>query len=263
MKSKKLVSVLCATMSSLLLFGGNGSSLSAPRKFAVAILCAGGIFGGSKYLVDRAKARAKRGSKCLVNRAKARAKLGTCDTYTGETEDATCEQKNEGKPGTCDTYTGETKNAICGQKNEEKSNLYYDSCDDDDDDDNDYGELIYPIGELWEILEDKKKLFDLLSDLKSTQARCYDDYCPIDSPLVVDFNYLRSCSEEVRKNYEGPYRFKYRNGDFAIVSVELYIYGSYSAFSDTEGKFMTFSTHDIICMLNTWSGAGRNSIFID
>ena len=135
MKSKKIVSVLCATMSSLLLFGGNGSSLSAPGKFAVAILCAGGILG----------------SKCLVD-------------------------------------------------------LCY-----DDDDDEYVNEPLYLVGEFWEILEDKKRLFGLLSDLKSTQARCYDDYCPIDSPLVVDSNYLRTCSEEVRRNYEGPYRFQYRN----------------------------------------------------
>ena len=204
MKSKKLVSVLCATMSSLLLFGGNGSSLSAPGKFAVAILCAGGIFGGSKYLVDRAKARAKRGSKCLVDCAEARVKLGTCDTYTGESENATCEQKNE-----------------------RESNFYCDNSYDDDDDDGDVNEPIYEVGGFWEILKDKKRLFGLLSDLKSTQARCYDGYRPIDSPLVVDSNYLRNCSEEVRKNYEGPYRFQYRNGDFTIVSGELYIYRGY------------------------------------
>ena len=224
MKSKKLVSVLCATMSSLLLFGGNGSSLSAPGKFAVTILCAGSILG----------------SKRLVGRAKARAKLGTCDTYTGETKNATCEQKNE-----------------------RESNFYCDNSYDDDDDDGDVNEPIYEVGGFWEILKDKKRLFGLLSDLKSTQARCYDGYRPIDSPLVVDSNYLRNCSEEVRKNYEGPYRFQYRSGDFTIVSGELYIYRGYSAFSDAACSRMTFSTYEIFCKLNTWSSEGRNNVVID
>ena len=222
MKSRKLVGVLCATMSSLLLFGGNGSSLSAPGRFAVAILCARGILGAKR----------------LVGRAKARAKLETCDTYTGENENATCEQKNE-----------------------RESNFYGDNIyDDDDSDDGDDGEIVYQVDDFWEILEDKKKLFELLLDLKSTQANCYDDYRPIDSPLVVDSSYLKNCSKEVRGNYEGPYKFQYRNGGFTVV---LYIYRGYSAFGDTEGKFKTFSTGDIVRMLNTWSSKGRNIIVID